>query len=396
MTIPPIFRLMFCQKIIWQWILYSYISIKFISEFFNFGMQRIVFHIDVNSAFLSWAAKQILEKGYKIDIRDIVSVVWVQETRKGFVLACSIPAKKKWIYTTMRITDAKKICPELKVAPPDYEYYKKCSDEMMNILKQKFKYFQQYSIDECFVEYDEDMQKIYWDPVRVANELREYIHQKLWFTVNVWVGNNKFLAKMASDFEKPNKVHTLYIHEIQEKLWPLPIRDLFGCGRKTEPELKKLWINTIWDLAQKNKWEIKARLGRWWWILHDYANWIDDSKVENNYDERKCIWASSITKMDTKDREYILTFLEWFASELAFSLKERDLAWDRLTVHVRYTDFSIKSHQMKLPNPINTIEELYTYATKLFDELWNKKDINLVWMTISGLQNVRFKQWALF
>ena len=200
-------------------------------------MQRIVFHIDVNSAFLSWSAKQVLEKGYKIDIRDIVSVVWVQETRKGFVLACSIPAKKKWIYTTMRITDAKKICPELKVAPPDYEYYKKCSDEMMNILKQKFKYFQQYSIDECFVEYDEEMQQIYWDPVRVANELREYIHQKLWFTVNVWVGNNKFLAKMASDFEKPNKVHTLYIDEISEKLWPLPIKELFGCWRKTESEL---------------------------------------------------------------------------------------------------------------------------------------------------------------
>ena len=359
-------------------------------------MQRIVFHIDVNSAFLSWSAKQVLEKGYKIDIRDIVSVVWVQETRKGFVLACSIPAKKKWIYTTMRITDAKKICPELKVAPPDYEYYKKCSDEMMNILKQKFKYFQQYSIDECFVEYDEEMQQIYWDPVRVANELREYIHKKLWFTVNVWVGNNKFLAKMASDFEKPNKVHTLYMNEINEKLWPLLIKELFGCGRKTEPELKKLWINTIWDLAQKDKALIKARIWRWWWILHDYANWIDDSKVENNYDDRKCIWASSITKIDTKDREYILTFLEWFASELAFSLKEKDLAWDRLTVHVRYTDFSYKSHQMKLPNPINTIEELYTYATKLFDELWNKKDINLVWMTISGLQNVRFKQWALF
>lgn len=396
MTIPPIFRLIFCQKMIWQWILYSYISIKFISEFFNFGMQRIVFHIDVNSAFLSWSAKQVLEKWYTRDIRNDVSVVWFKEVWKSIIVAASSPAKKLWIKVPMRLSEVQKIYPKVIIAPPDYAYYKKCSDEMMNILKQKFSQFQQYSIDECFVEYDSNMQDKYWDPVKVATEIKDYINKKLWFTVNVWIWNNKFLAKMASDFEKPNKVHTLFIHEIQEKLWPLPIRDLFGCGRKTEPELKKLWINTIWDLAQKDKTLIKARIWRWWWILHDYANWIDDSKVENNYDERKCIWASSITKMDTKDREYILTFLQWFSSELAFSLKEKDLAWDRLTVHVRYTDFSYKSHQMKLPNPINTIEELYTYATKLFDELWNKKDINLVWMTISGLQNVRFKQGALF
>jgi len=396
MAISPIFCLIFCQKTIWQWILYSYISIKFISEFFNLWMQRIVFHIDVNSAFLSWSAKQVLEKWYTRDIRNDVSVVWFKEVWKSIIVAASSPAKKLWIKVPMRLSEVQKIYPKVIIAPPDYAYYKKCSDEMMNILKQKFSQFQQYSIDECFVEYDSNMQDKYWDRVKVATEIKDYINKKLWFTVNVWVGNNKFLAKMASDFEKPNKVHTLFIHEIQKKLWPLPIKDLFGCGRKTEPELKKLWINTIWDLAKKDKALVKARIWRWWWILHDYANWIDDSKVENNYDDRKCIWASSITKIDTKDREYILTFLQWFASELAFSLKEKNLAWDRLTVHVRYTDFSSKSHQMKLPNPINTIEELSTYATKLFDELWNKKDINLVWMTISWLQNVRFKQGALF
>lgn len=359
-------------------------------------MERIVFHVDVNSAFLSWSAKQVLEKGYKIDIRDIVCVVGVEEKRKGIVTAASIPAKKLGIKSAMRIADARKIYPWLKVCPPDYEYYKKCSDKMMDILRQKFKYFQQYSIDECFVEYDEDMQQIYWDPVKVANELREYIHKKLWFTVNVWVWNNKFLAKMASDFEKPDKVHTLYVNEIAEKLWPLPIGDLFWCGRKTEPVLKGMWINTIWDLAKASKALIKAKIWSYGSILHDNANWIDNTKVENNYDDRKCIWASSITKIDTKDRDYILTFYEWFARILALSLKDRELAWDRLAVHIRYTDFSYKNHQMKLHNPINTMEELYTYAAKLFDELWNQKDINLVWLTISGLQNVRFKQGALF
>ena len=122
----------------------------------------------------------------------------------------------------------------------------------------------------------------------------------------------------------------------------------------------------------------------------------DNTKVEDNYDDRKCIWVSSITKIDTKDRDYILSFYEWFSEILALSLKDRDLAWDTLTVHIRYTDFSYKSHQMKLHNPINTIDELKVYATKLFVELRNKLDVNLVWLTISGLQDVKFKQGALF
>ena len=242
----------------------------------------------------------------------------------------------------MRLTDARKIFPWVKVAPPDYTYYKKCSDEMMNILKKKFVLFQQYSIDECFLEYTPEMQKEYWDPVDVAYQIRDYIKKKCGFTVNVWVGNNKFLAKMASDFEKPNKVHTLFTHEIKEKMWPLPIREMFGCWRKTEIVFKDLWIETIWDLANKEKTLIKAKIWRYWWILWDYAHWIDDTKVENNYDERKNIGASSITKIDTKDRDYILSFFEWFAEVLALSLKERDFAWDILTAHIRYTNFSTK------------------------------------------------------
>ena len=359
-------------------------------------MTRIVFHIDVNSAFLSWSAKQILEKWYTTDIRDIVCVVWVEEVRKWFCLACSIPAKKLWIKTTMKISDARAIYPWLKVAPPDYDYYKKCSDQMMNILKSKFKCFQQYSIDECFVEYTEDMQNNYGDPFIVANELREYIYKKCWFTVNIWIGNNKFLAKMASDFEKPNKVHTLYREQIEEKLWLLPIKDLFWCWRETEPKLKKLWISTIWDLARIDKSILKACLWNQWSILHDFANWIDNSRVENKYNDRKCIWASSITKIDTNDRDYILTFFEWFSKELALWLKDRDLAWDTLTVHARYVNFKSKSHQLKLLNPINSADEIYWISVKLFDELWDKKEVNLVWLSISWLIDVKYMQSCLF
>lgn len=360
-------------------------------------MNRIVFHIDVNSAFLSWSAKQVLEKGYTRDIRNEVSVVWFKEKWKSIVVAASTPAKKIWIKVPMKIFEVQKLYPKVVIAPPDYEYYKKCSDEMMNIIRTKFKVFQQYSIDECFVEYTEDMQEIYWEPVRVADELREYIWKKCWFTVNVWVGNNKLLAKMASDFEKPNKTHTLFSDEIKKKMRPLPIRDLFGCWSKTEKELKKMWILSIQHLANKTRDEMKARMGSYWVLLWEYANGIDDSKVEDTYDERKWIWASSITRMDTKDRDYILTFFEEFATELAYELRDRKKVWDVIHVHIRYSDYKVKSHQMKYSSWVNKFKEIYPIAVKLFDELWDwKNEINLVWLSISWLKDEKVKQKSIF
>ena len=360
-------------------------------------MTRIVFHIDVNSAFLSWSAKQVLDKWYTRDIRNDVSVVWFKEKWKSIIVAASTPAKKLWIRVPMRLYEVQKIYPKVIIAPPDYEYYKKCSDEMMNILRSKFKLFQQYSIDECFVEYTEDMQQKYWNPIKVANELREFISKECWFTVNVWIGNNKLLAKMASDFEKPNKTHTLFSDEVEEKMRPLPIRDLFWCGSKTEVALKKLNVQTIWDLANKQRDEMKSRFWSYWIVLWEYANGIDDSKVEDTYDERKWIWASSITKIDTKDRDYILTFFEEFSSELALSLRDRKKVWDIIHVHIRYTDYKHKSHQLKFPGSIDKAEEIYSLAVKLFDELWDwKNEINLVWLSISWLKDAKVKQSSIF
>lgn len=358
-------------------------------------MDRIVFHIDVNSAFLSWSAKQILEQGYKTDIRERVSVVGVEEKRKCFVLAASMPAKKLWIKTAMNLYRAKEMYPWLIIAPPDYKYYKQNSNAMMKVLREYFPTLQQYSIDECFLEYTEDIRD-YWDPVKVSYELKDYIERKLWFTVNVGIWNNKFLAKMASDFEKPNKVHTLYTSEIQEKIWPLAIGNLFGCWRAMEPELRRMGINTIWELAQKDKQELAARLGNYWKVLWNLANGIDNTKVVDNYGIRKWMWASSITKVDTHDPEFILSFIERFSIELELWLIDKDLWWNVISVWVRYTDFTHKSHQYKVSHLVNTADEIYLYARILFSELWHWEDINLVGISISWLKKAPFKQATLF
>lgn len=357
-------------------------------------MARIVYHIDVNSAFLSWSAKQVLEKGYTTDIRERISVVGVEEKRKCFVLAASMQAKKLWIKTAMNLYKAKDLYPSLIIAPPDYKYYKKCSNSLIKLLREYFPTLQQYSIDECFVEYTEDLD--YWDPIEVALELKDYIKKKLGFTVNIWIWNNKFLAKMASDFEKPDKVHTLFKEEIEEKMWPLPIWDLFGCWRATEPELRRMGINTIWELAKRDRQTLAARLWSYWKVLRDLANGIDNTKVVDDYDDRKGMWASSITRVDTHDPEFILSFMERFAVELELGLADKDLLGNVITVHVRYTDFTHKSHQLKLNHLVNTADEIYAYARLLFEEFWHWEDINLVGISVSGLKKAGFKQWTLF
>ena len=212
--------------------------------------EKIVFHVDVNSAFLSWTACDlILNMKADTDPRTVPAIIGGnQATRHGIVLAKSIPAKKYGIITGEPVIDAKKKCPGLIIYPPDYGLYVKRSREIMELLKNLTPDVEQYSIDEAFCDFT-GFELIYGKPVIFANQLREKIRDELGSTVNIGVSNNKLLAKMASDFKKPDRVHTLFPREIEDKMWPLPIGDLFFVGASSERKLKTLGIRTIGDLA---------------------------------------------------------------------------------------------------------------------------------------------------
>ena len=173
-------------------------------------MDRIILHIDVNSAFLSWSAIKLLKEGFNKDIRNEISVIAGDPNKRhGVIVAASIPAKKIGIKPPINLFEARKKTRDLIVVKPDYQFYKKCSENMINFLKSLFPEIQQYSIDECFIDYT-TMKKIYGDEVKFAYKLKNEIYKRFGFTVNIGIGNNKLSAKMASDFEKPNKVHTFY------------------------------------------------------------------------------------------------------------------------------------------------------------------------------------------
>lgn len=359
-------------------------------------MDRIILHIDVNSAFLSWSSVKLLNEGSKIDLRNEIAVVSGDEkTRHGIVVAASIPAKKLGIKPPMKLSDAKKIYKNLIVVKSDFNFYKKCSNNMMRFIKYLFPTYEQFSIDECFVDYT-SMKKLYGDEVKFAHKLKNEIYKRFKFTVNIGIGNNKLLAKMASDFEKPNKVHTLYSYEIKEKMWPLPIEDLFMSGKSTTLKLKNLGINTIRDLANYDKNKIVSILKTHGKILYEYANGIDDSPVENKYDDRKGIGFSKTLDYDTDDKTILYNELRNFSKKISVELKKRNKYAKVLVVTLRYQSFKTYNHQMKFENNTNNYEDIYNLAKIIFNKLWDYSLVRLIGLRVYDLTDNNDIQLSLF
>ncbi len=359
-------------------------------------MERIVLHIDVNSAFLSWSALKLLKEGSKKDIRNEISVVSGREaTRNGIIVASSIPAKKKGIRAPMNLRDARKIYRDIIVVHPDYYFYSECSKKLFDYIRSLFEEVEQFSIDECFVEYTPN-KKMYGDEVKFAYKLKDTIKKKFGFTVNIGIGNNKLLAKMASDFEKPDKVHTLYTSEIKEKMWPLDISDLFMAGKSSCARLRRLGINTIGDLANYDQNKLHYHMKSMGTMLYEYANGIDNSKVEYRHIERKGIGFSRTLEDDTEDKKILFSYLSDFSTEISNYLKRKNKYCGVIIVTIRYKDFRTYNHQIKLKNNTNSKEEIFKYSKELFNKLWNLESVRLIGLRVTDLSTNNDIQLSLF
>ena len=337
-------------------------------------MKPLIFHIDVNSAFLSWEAVYRLHTlGESIDLRTIPSAIGGdREKRHGIILAKSTPAKKYNIQTGEPIVSALKKCPDLLIVPPRMELYHESSQAFFQILSDYTPNIEKFSIDEAFMDMT-GMTKLYKDPVALAHTIKDRIYSELGFTVNVGISNNKLLAKMAGDFKKPNLVHTLFPEEISAKMWPLDVRELFLVGKATENKLRSFSIHTIGDLAKADISMLKSYFGKHGEVIHQYANGIDLSVVNSEKPENKGYSNSTTLSHDvtsaSEAKHHLLKLCETVARRL------RSDNWLASVVAVSITDcnFHNKIHQKTLLSPTNTTNELYEYVCSLFDELWDKK-----------------------
>lgn len=338
-----------------------------------FLYDKLIFHVDVNSAFLSWeAAYRINILGEIDDLRDIPSAVGGDiSKRHGIILAKSGPAKKYGIQTGSTITESLTKCPHLVLVPPHYELYERCSIKLLAILNQYSPKVEQYSIDEAFMDMTGVSNLYNCCPVQLANRIRIQIKTELGFTVNIGVSTNKLLAKMASDFKKPDHVHTLFPKELPKKMWPLPIRDLFFVGRATEKKLISLGILTIGDLAKSDPTILKAHLKKHGEIIYQYANGIDEAPVDYNPPINKGYGNSITIPYDITTYESANLVILSLCETVSARLRAHDVLIQLVSIEVKDCNFNHSSHQRKLLSSTNVTNEIYKTACELFRELWD-------------------------
>lgn len=359
-------------------------------------MKRVIFHIDVNSAFLSWSAVKLLTEGGP-DIRLVPSAVsGYPSDRRSIITAASIPAKKLGIKTAIPVSMALRKCPNLVIAHSDWEWYRHCSTSFIDICRLYSPVLQQFSIDECFI--DMTFRLYRKDAAEVARALKDEIKEKLGFTVNVGVGSNKLLAKMASDFEKPDKVHTLWQDEVQEKMWPLPAGDLLWVGKKTRERLSAYGIYTIGDIARLPENSLARIVGKKFAAqMHDNANGIDNEPIITEFQEAKSIsvertFAKDIVNPEELDREMFKV-----ACTVAHRLRRQGFRCTCVSMFIKFTDFSVAQKQCQISGPTDVTALILNEARRMLSDMWDgTAPIRQVGIGLSKFTKEETEQLMLF
>lgn len=350
------------------------------------SMNKIIFHIDVNSAFLSWTAVEQLKNGAEMDLREVPSIIGGnQESRHGVVLAKSVPAKIYGIQTGEPVAHALRKCPDLVMARPNHKMYNEYSRRLMEFLIEHYTSdIEQVSVDECYLDFTGIAHR-YSSPITAAFEIKEAILETFGFTVNVGISTNHLLAKMASDFEKPNKVHTLFPEEIPVKMWPLPVSELYMAGRSSVEVLKKLEIRTIGELAKADPNLLELHLKSHGRTLWEFANGNSGDKVVRDHVENKGIGNSTTLPKDATTAEEAKEVLLMLAETVGGRLRKEGQKARMVSVEIRYHTFHNVSHQRQLVKASNTDQIIYRTACELFEELWSGEPVRLLGIRTSKL-----------
>ena len=362
--------------------------------------EKYIFHIDANSAFLSWsAAYRVSVLGETTDLRKIPSIVGGdQEKRHGIVLAKSVPAKKYGIQTGEPIVSALQKCPDLVIVPPDYGLYVSASRAFISKLKQYTDTVIQYSIDEAWAVFD-GFESLYGkgQMVKFAHDLKDEIREELGFTVNIGISTNFLLSKMAGDFSKPDKVHTLFSEEIPGKLWPLPVSDLFFVGKATTKKLHALGIHTIGELAQADEDMIQAHLKKPGLIVQNYARGGDLEPYMFTHEANKGYGNSLTAPIDIVTAEYAKHLLLSLCETVGARLRTDGVKISVISVHITTYQFQYSNKQMQLMSATDVTEEIYRAACLVFEHLWDKKTpIRQIGVHTSKVQEDAGRQYNLF
>ena len=359
-------------------------------------MERQILHVDVNNAFLSWTAINMLKNGSQIDIREIPAIIGGDESkRSGIVLAKSMKAKECGIKTADTIYQARIKCPGLKIYPSNFKVYREYSNKLYNLLLEYTDRIERFSIDECFL----DMTNYLMNDALInkAKEINKRVKEELGFTVNVGIAHNKLLAKMASDFTKPDRVHTLYEEEIPDKMWTLPVSELFMLGKRTVPKLYNMQIKTIGDLARTDKRILQDKFGKHGIMMWEYANGIDESEIKYLKEKPKGIGNSVTLPEDISNIEKLEEILLALTEQVTYRLRKQKMLAKVVNVQLRTKDFVDTSHQRKMLSATASTKEIFNNAKELLKQMYRKgTPIRLIGLRLDDLTDKEEMQISLF
>lgn len=359
---------------------------------------RLIFHIDVNSAFLSWESVYRLQKDPQaLDLRTIPSAVGGDaKSRHGIVLAKSTPAKRFGVTTGEPLAAALRKCPQLTVVPSRFDFYLQESARLIELLGQYTPDIEKFSIDEAFLDMTETIH-LFGEPLAVADRIRGQVARELGFTVNVGISANKLLAKMASDFEKPDRTHTLFPNEVPAKMWPLPVRDLFFVGGSAATRMERIGIHTIGELAACDEHILRRHLGdKYGTLIHRYANGIDDDPVGSHEPQNKGYGNSITLPHDVSDYDTACQVLLALSETVGTRLRADHVSCNCICVELKDWQFRTQSHQLTLPSPTDSTAVLYENACRLLKEFWNLTPVRLIGLRTSRISDDSFVQLSLF
>jgi len=368
-------------------------------------MDKLIFHVDVNSAFLSWTAvKKLKDEPESVDLRTIPSAIGGDVSKRhGVITACSIPAKKQGVRTGEPVMRALEKCPKLCLFPSDFKTYREYSAKFIEILKKYALAVEQVSIDEAYLDMTGTD-----EPVSMAEKIKAEICENLGFTVNIGISTVKLLAKMASDFEKPYKVHTLFPKEIKEKMWKLPIEKLHGCGYRTSEKLRNIGVKTIGDAAALDKKLLCSLLGeKSGEYIHESSNGRGSDIVSGEREAAKS-YSNETTlpydiRVSTYDKE-MPEVIKWLAESVSKRLKKDEAEGYTISVSAKTSSFKRRSKQTTIVEPTNDSKTIDKVAIGLMKELcfgerglFEEDDgIRLVGVGVSHLAENECKQMDIF
>lgn len=360
--------------------------------------ERIIFHIDVNSAFLSW------ESVYRLtldpdaqDLRTIPSAVGGDKaSRHGIILAKSTPAKPYGIVTGEPLAQALKKCPQLTVVPSRFDLYIKSSQKLIALLENYSPDIEKFSIDEAFLDMTDTLH-LFGPPMEVAERIRKEVYETLGFTVNIGIAPNKLLAKMASDFQKPDRCHSLWASEVPVKMWPLPVRELFFVGSSAEKKMHSIGIRTIGDLAHTDIRILRSHLGQKYAdTIHRYANGVDEEPVAEKEPINKGYGNSTTLSRDVSDYETACQVLLSLCETVGARLRSGHVVCNCVCVELKDWEFRTQSHQLTLSTPTDSTSVIYQNACKLLLEFWDMTPVRLIGVRTSKIFDDECCQMSLF